>query len=40
MAIIQAVRNWRHFLAGRHFTLKTNQRSNLHLCLIAGSAQR
>ena len=27
MALIEAVRKWRHFLAGRHFTLKTDQRS-------------
>ena len=27
MAIIEAVRKWRHFLAGRHFTLKTDQQS-------------
>jgi len=26
-AIIEAVHKWRHFLAGRHFTLVTNQRS-------------
>ena len=27
MAIIEAVRKWRHFLAGQHFTLVTDQRS-------------
>ncbi|XP_046862179.1 uncharacterized protein LOC124455579 [Xenia sp. Carnegie-2017] len=27
MAIIEAVRKWQHFLAGRHFTLKTDQQS-------------
>ncbi|PFX19708.1 Retrovirus-related Pol polyprotein from transposon 17.6 [Stylophora pistillata] len=27
MAIIEAVRKWRHFLAGRHFTLKTDQQT-------------
>ena len=27
MALIEAVCKWRHFLAGRHFTLKTDQRS-------------
>ena len=27
MAITEAVRKWRHFLAGRHFTLKTDQQS-------------
>lgn len=26
-AIIEAVRHWRHFLTGRHFTLKTDQKS-------------
>ena len=26
-AIIEAVRYWRHFLTGRHFTLKTDQKS-------------
>lgn len=26
-AIIEAVRNWRHFLTGRHFTLVTDQKS-------------
>ena len=26
-AIIEAVRHWKHFLTGRHFTLKTNQKS-------------
>ena len=26
-AIIEAVRHWRHFLAGRHFILKTDQKS-------------
>ncbi|XP_046841983.1 uncharacterized protein LOC124436099 [Xenia sp. Carnegie-2017] len=27
MVIIEAVRKWQHFLAGRHFTLKTDQQS-------------
>jgi hypothetical protein len=26
-AIIEAIRKWRHFLTGRHFTLVTDQRS-------------
>ena len=26
-AIIESVRHWRHYLTGRHFTIKTNQRS-------------
>ena len=26
-AIIEAVRHWKHFLTGRHFTLKTDQKS-------------
>jgi len=31
MAIIEAVRKWRHFLAGRHFKLKTDQRSVVYM---------
>ena len=26
-AIIETVRHWRHYLTGKHFTLKTDQRS-------------
>ena len=26
-AIIEAIRHWRHFLTGRHFTLRTDQKS-------------
>ena len=26
-AIIEAVRHWKHFLTGRHFVLKTDQKS-------------
>lgn len=29
--IIQAVRHWRHFLSGRQFTIKTDQRSVLYM---------
>ena len=39
MALIEAVRKWRHFLAGRHFTLKTDHRP-LHSCLTAENGLR
>eukprot|EP00794_Sanderia_malayensis_P006675 gene6675-7432_t len=31
MAIIEAVRKWKRFLAGRHFKLKTDQRSVVYM---------
>ena len=30
-AIIEAIRHWRHFLTGRHFTLRTDQKSVSHM---------
>ena len=30
-AIIEAICHWRHFLMGRYFTLKTDQKSVLHV---------
>lgn len=30
-AIIEAVRHWRHYLTGRHFTIRTDQRSVMYM---------